>query len=249
MSFQFELSHLGGNLMSAQVSALLMKELATGVYSTIERLPSEIELSASMGVSRTVIRDALSDLEREGFIERIRGIGTVINRNIVNLKCRLDLKLEYNELIRKKDCKPSSDSIMVRTEPCCAEMAASLQLQEGDRLIVCEKRVLAEGQPVIYSMDYLPQFLFGNINPMDMDWSLPIFDLLDRHCGLSVTMDIAKIYATNDYPEIRKKLLVPEGKALIMLDEVGFCKLSRPVMRSFEYYTDFFDFTILRRNF
>ena len=76
---EYHLSHLGGKLMSTQVSALLIRELKEGAYAQAERLPSEVELSEQIGVSRTVIRDALSDLEREGLIERVRGIGTVIN--------------------------------------------------------------------------------------------------------------------------------------------------------------------------
>ena len=92
MPAEYELPHLGGKLMSTQVSALLIRELSEGVFQQADRLPSEVELSERLGVSRTVIRDALSDLEREGLIERVRGIGTVINREIVNLTSRLDLK-------------------------------------------------------------------------------------------------------------------------------------------------------------
>ena len=114
MPAEYELPHLGGKLMSTQVSALLIRELSEGVFQQADRLPSEVELSERLGVSRTVIRDALSDLEREGLIERVRGIGTVINREIVNLTSRLDLKFEYNELTRAAGYTPHSDSISLR---------------------------------------------------------------------------------------------------------------------------------------
>lgn len=45
----------------------------------------------------------------------MRGIGTVINREIVNLTSRLDLKFEYNELIRAAGYTPHSDSISLRS--------------------------------------------------------------------------------------------------------------------------------------
>ena len=61
--------------------------------------------------------------------------------------------------------------------------------------------------------------------------------------------DIAHVCATNATPAIRRLLQVPDGGALLMLDEVGFCRLSRPVLRSLEFYTDFFDFTMLRKKF
>ncbi len=75
-----KLPALSGQLRSSQISFLLMRELKSGVFSKSQKLPSELELADMLNVSRTAIRDALSDIEREGFIERVRGIGTVINR-------------------------------------------------------------------------------------------------------------------------------------------------------------------------
>ncbi|RPF48925.1 GntR family transcriptional regulator [Hydrogenoanaerobacterium saccharovorans] len=249
MPDNYELPHFGGKLMSTQVSALLMKELKNGIFSKSEKLPSEVELAERLGVSRTVIRDALSDIEREGFIERVRGIGTVICRDIVNLTNRLDLKLEYNELIVNSGYTPYTDNIKLRIEYADEENAELLNVDEGSKLIVCEKRVLAGNIPCIYSIDYLSYDLFSGIEYTDIDWSKPIFDLLDKYCGLIVVTDIAKITATNADEFIREKLQVQPKQALILLDEVGYCKLSRPVMRSLEFYTDFFDFTMLRKKF
>lgn len=249
MAENYELPHFGGKLMSTQVSSLLMKELKTGIFSESEKLPSEVELAERLGVSRTVIRDALSDIEREGFIERVRGIGTVICRDIVNLTNRLDLKLEYNELIENAGYKPVTDSLRLRTEYADDENAELLGVDVGSKLIVCEKRMLAGNIPCIYSIDYLSYELFKDIEYTDIDWSQPIFDLLDKYCGLIVITDIAKVSATTGDEFIRTKLNVQPKQALILLDEVGFCKLSRPVLRSLEFYTDFFNFTMLRKKF
>ena len=59
---------LNGDLMSTQVASALMRELKTGIYADAEKLPAEMELAGQYGVSRTVIRDALAELEREGYV-------------------------------------------------------------------------------------------------------------------------------------------------------------------------------------
>ena len=59
---------LGGALISSQVVEKLLEEMRTGCYAQGARLPAEIELAAHLQVSRTVVRDALSEMEREGFV-------------------------------------------------------------------------------------------------------------------------------------------------------------------------------------
>ena len=53
-------SRLGGAVISDRVVAALLQELRTGRYADADRLPAEVDLAAQLGVSRTVIRDALS---------------------------------------------------------------------------------------------------------------------------------------------------------------------------------------------
>ena len=98
-------SRLGGAVISDRVVASLLDELRTGRYAHADRLPAEVDLAAELGVSRTVIRDALSEMERAGYVERVRGIGTVVNRSVLGLRSRLDQKLEYYPLIRFSKCQ------------------------------------------------------------------------------------------------------------------------------------------------
>lgn len=247
MTGEHSLSNLSSKLMSTQVSLLLIKELKGGIFANAEKLPSEIELAEQLGVSRTVIRDALSDIEREGFIERTRGVGTVINRSIVNLTNRLDLKLEYNELILNSGYLPSTDNINLRVETAGEALACKLDVARGTKIIVCEKRILAGKIPAIYSFDYLSADLFAAVNYKTIDWSVPIFDILENYCGVMVITDITKVTATNADEYIRSKLALDPSAALILLDEVGYAKSSRPLLHSLGYYTDFFDFSMLRK--
>lgn len=243
----YEMPHMGGSTIANRLTAKMLHELRHGNYTECERLPSELELAERFGVSRSVIRDVLSDLEREGFIERGRGIGTIVHREIVNLTNRLDVKFEYNELVHGRGAQSSIDSIYLYEKPADEDLAERLQIDTGEPLIVCEKRVLANGAPVIFSIDHLPQYLFEQCDYRQLDWSEPIFDILEENCGIIVDSDVAKISAINGTPQIRERLKLTEGEAMLFIDEVGYYKLSRPILQSYGFYTNFFDFTVLRK--
>ncbi len=148
---------LGGAVISDRVVAALLEELRTGRYADADRLPAEVDLAAELGVSRTVIRDALSEMERAGYIERVRGIGTVVNRTVLSLRSRLDQKLEYYPLIRSFGSYPHADGIQIYPIRAGAELARDLAIAPGDEVICIKKRILADTTPVIYSIDYLPR--------------------------------------------------------------------------------------------
>ncbi len=57
-----------------QVIDRLKSDIETGVFKENEKLPSEFELSKSLGVSRATLREALRLLEEENVIVRRHGL-------------------------------------------------------------------------------------------------------------------------------------------------------------------------------
>ena len=143
-------NRLGGELRSHQAARRLLEELRRGHYADAAQLPSELELADVLGVSRTVVRDALSDLERDGYLERVRGIGTLVNRDVVRVENRMDQKLEFNRMIRSIGRVPHSDNLMVTRETAMPELAAKLGLdpEREHTLVFVRRRVLADETPV-----------------------------------------------------------------------------------------------------
>ncbi len=238
---------LGGTIISDQIVARLLEELRTGCYASADHLPAEVDLAAQMGVSRTVIRDALSEMERAGYIERVRGIGTVVNRAVLGMRSRLDQKLEYYPLIRSFGSYPHADSIQVNSLRAGEDLAQSLEIAPGEEVVCIKKRVLADSTPVIYSIDYLPRSLFGSRDYTRIDLSPSVFDILEKECHQQISTNLAHLRASCGDEAIRQAMRLAPGEAMLLLDEICFNRLCRPVMRSLSYYTNFFDFSILRK--
>lgn len=54
------------------------ERIRSGQVRTGDRLPTEPEMTAEFGVSRTVVREAMSRLQAAGFVETRHGIGTFV---------------------------------------------------------------------------------------------------------------------------------------------------------------------------
>src|SRR5262249_30709260 len=61
-----------------QIEGLIEQEILSGRIVPNTRLPAEPELANDLGVSRSVVRQALIRLEHEGLLSRVRGHGTFV---------------------------------------------------------------------------------------------------------------------------------------------------------------------------
>jgi GntR family transcriptional repressor for pyruvate dehydrogenase complex len=76
--------------LTDQVTDELMKLVRAGVFAPESRLPSEKEMAERFGVSRTVVREAVSRLKSEGLVESHQGKGAFVRRGSAGVPFRLD---------------------------------------------------------------------------------------------------------------------------------------------------------------
>lgn len=242
-------NRLGGELRSQQTAQRLLEELRDGIYAAAAQLPSELELAEALGVSRTVVRDALSELERDGYLERVRGIGTLVNRDVLMVENRMDQKLEFNKMIRAIGRVPHSDNLMVTRETATPELMErlALDLEKEHTLVFVRRRVLADETPVLYSTDILPLALFGGKRLDAIDFSRPIFEIVEQHCRVEVAETLTTLHAVMGTPGIRRQLGLRPEQALLQLDEICYSRTCKPVLCCQTCYTDFFDFAMVRK--
>lgn len=61
-----------------QVVDYLRENIASGAWEQASKIPSEVELMSTLGVSRGSIKKAISRLVDEGLLEQIQGKGTYV---------------------------------------------------------------------------------------------------------------------------------------------------------------------------
>ncbi|MGW0817676.1 FadR/GntR family transcriptional regulator [Streptomyces viridiviolaceus] len=64
--------------LADRVAAMLSEEIESGRLAEGDKLPTEVELVKQMGVSRTVVREAVSRLRNAGLVEPRQGLGVFV---------------------------------------------------------------------------------------------------------------------------------------------------------------------------
>ena len=81
-----------------RIAEHLKRDIEAGVFRPEERLPGELELARSFDVSRSTIRQALSDLQEAGLIETWGGAGSFVCYN----GARLDDELGWSRALARQ---------------------------------------------------------------------------------------------------------------------------------------------------
>lgn len=111
--------------LTQEVIADLTHQIKSGALKVGDKLPTEAELIRQQGVSRTVVREAISHLQAAGLIETQHGIGSfVLSTDSSHANFRIDPNLlttiqdllQVLELRQSLECSSASMAAQRRTE-------------------------------------------------------------------------------------------------------------------------------------
>lgn len=232
---------------SKTIRAQLLNDMREGAYSACERLPRESVLAEKLGISRTQLRDILASLEREGFITRRHGVGTIINRHVLNVQTRMDIEVEFLDMIRQNGYEPGVAFVRVSDGVADKQIASQLHIAEGSPVLCVSRLCTADGKPAIYCEDVVEKALVkGSYTVSDL--RLPIFHFLQQFCGIYPYMDLTDIRPSVADASLSEIFDLPMGAPLLHLEEVDFDIDGKPVFYSKEYFADgIFRNTVMRK--
>ena len=229
------------------IRAQLLTAMQTGEYSTCERLPRESVLAELLGISRTQLRDILASLEREGFITRRHGVGTIINRHVLNANCRMDIEVEFLDMIRQSGHEPAVASVEVHEGLADAKIASQLQIPEGAPIFRVTRLCTADGKPAIYCEDIFEKAL-AKTNYTEEDLRQPIFHFLREFCNILPYLDLTDLRPVVAHETLAEIFGIPVGSPLLNMDEVNYDIEGKPVLCCNEYFADgIFRHTVMRK--
>jgi len=225
----------------------LRKAITSGTYRPGSQLPTEAELCEILGVSRTVVREAIRILEDDGLVARRHGVGTFVRDHPI-LK-NLNFNFGITEMIHSAGLKPGTSHLAIKKESANKEKAEQLRVPLGTPLITVERVRTADGRPVVYSLDTLSEALLqrAGFDPNRL-LTESIYSILQTSLGQVIEYGIARLLPVAAPDDVAEKLQLPPQAITLYIVQTDYSPGDEPLVYSCEYHLpDAFDFIVWRR--
>jgi GntR family transcriptional regulator len=148
-----------------QLKQLLMTEILE--LNEGDLLPSESDLCRTYSVSRTVVRQALDELERDGLVVKVKGKGTFVTGRKLNTGF-FQYSSGFYESMVNADHAVRSTVLANELGPCPVSLAPVFGLSIGDEIIRFDRVRTVDDRPVQVVRTTLPSRMFPGFTERDM---------------------------------------------------------------------------------
>jgi GntR family transcriptional repressor for pyruvate dehydrogenase complex len=138
---------------TAEVVERLAAEIGSGRLKPGARLPTEQEMVAALGVSRTVVREAVAGLRAQGLVTTRQGLGAFVASDPQRRPFRIDPEgLQSLEAV--VDLMELRMSVEIETAGLAAERATAKQIRGISQALAAMDRAIARNESAV-DEDYL----------------------------------------------------------------------------------------------
>lgn len=217
-----------------QLKEMIIEEIKSEKYPIDTLIPTEMELSEQFGISRTTVRQAITELVQEGWLYRVKSKGTFIARN--KMKQDFLQRLEtYAEQMKRIGVKPSTELLEIKVEVASKDVADNLQIAEGEKVIFLFRRRYGDDRPVVMAVTYIPYEKCSFVLDYDMEKN-SLYDILASHEDTKIYSARRLVEAVEATARDAKDLDVRKGSPIQMFHTVGYNKDGVPLEYSISRY-------------
>ena len=133
---------------TAEVVERLATEIGRGRLAPGARLPTEQEMMAALGVSRTVVREAVAALRAQGLVTTRQGLGAFVASDPQRRPFRIDPD-GLRSLEAVIDLMELRMAVEIETAGLAAERATAKQLREIGQTLAAMDRAITRGESAV----------------------------------------------------------------------------------------------------
>lgn len=214
-----------------QIADGLRRAIADGSYPPGARLPGENEIMSSYQVARETARKAVAQLINEGVATPNRWSGVFVRefrpiiRNGIQRLANTTWPVGNSVWGAETEGRVLAvDSVQVEEEAAPSHVTASLDLGEGERVLIRRRRYVLDGKPVLLANSYLPARIVAGSAITQPDTGPGGIYARLRELGHSPTHFREDLRARMPVPAETDKLAIAAGTPVVEIARIAYTK-------------------------
>jgi GntR family transcriptional regulator len=214
-----------------QLRRALLSEIRDRALAPGTALESEAELCERFKVSRTVVRQALGELERQGHVTRAQGRGTFVSQPKLREHFLDRAGGLFTDLASRGHAVHST---VLACEAVEGDVTATmaLGLAPTTQLVRVDRLREVDGEALVFTRSWLPAWLGGDLRSELLAADLEVrslYGFLEERYGIRIVTAERTIEAVTAERWVARHLGVRPGSALLRLKSVARDPDDRPV--------------------
>ncbi len=216
-----------GVTVHGQIEDWLADAIAAGRLATGDRLPTEQDLAAWLGVSRMTLRHALAELAQRGLVRR--AVGRSGGTFVAEPKVEQDLTVlaGFSEQLRRHGLVAGARVLAATEIKASPAASAALKIGVGAPVYEVRRLRLAGGQPILIEHSLFPAERCPGLLGYRLDGSL--YELLEQKYGERPHRAKESLEPVCAGAREAEALGVAEGAPLMLVERTAYSRAGRPL--------------------
>lgn len=226
----------------------LQRELGAVITSAEPgtKLPTEPDLAAQMGVSRSTLREAMRSFEAQGLLIRRQGAGTFVVGKTGVFETGIEVLESLETIAARLELKISMGDNEIESIPADESLAKTFGVRKGSTLVRVNRVMHAEGRSIAYLQDILPRNVLS-MKDLEEGFTGSVLDLLIRRGKPKLSKSNTEINAVSAPSRVARALEIQRGDVLLMFEADLVDMEGKAVDHSLSYFLPgYFRFHVLR---
>jgi len=214
-----------------QIAGQIAQAIEKGEYTQGQIIPSEKQLEEMYSVSRMTVRLAIGELVNKGYVERMRGIGTVVTYGKIEEK--LKRVISFSDEMKLHGIIMQTSFCEIKPVQASETVAKNLNVDAKSTVLELTRVRCANNKPLVYSTTYLKKTDL----PLDADlYKDSLYKFLQNEYNINITRAGDILEATLAEGVIAKRLEVAQGFPTFKRTRVAYDQYDNEVEYTICYY-------------
>ncbi len=218
--------------MHTQIREIIRRRILDGTYPSHSQMPSESQMGEAFSASRITVRQALSDLQKEGLIFKVAGKGSFVAKpkafqNLSRLQ-------GFGEAMGSHGYETYSQVLSSREVAASERVAQRLQMKVGAIVLELQRLRYLNREPISVDVSFFPLDLGRRLIKEDLP-SRDVFAILENDYGVALTHADLQIEAISADDSLARYLRVDETSPVLRIERLTYAK-EQPIDFEYLYY-------------